>query len=1147
MIEMDLVRSDPKLKLTPTLMEEIERRDLTLFDYIDLLLKDLVREADPFKCALSLVNEGKVALARRYLSEYQLGDLEVMQFEEACRKIRQDTSELAANVDNQIAEIKDVLEANKLDECLSLQSTWRKAIQQERYRIAQCDLLTAQNLLVEHKNLKRKQPMDELPDHEGEALQKPTPEGELPPEGRGNVLSDPGSRPKTPSTTEDDSSNISQMLLLLNQAISTWRIMTVDFSNTLRDSLRPTEQLARPPVYIDVYRLFKKIEGSQNEGYQEAENALKLFFYLHKKDQKQLQVRFYQTLAVYISEQLKYLISLQDFESASRIFDDIVKLFKDNTQLRSGNYQDIFVLYRNGVEVRTAPHARDLKIEFSKFKELLTTQILDLPGYLTETSKEQLSKAGKVLFFYHRIQALRTTQDFATLTSFFTEYSSSIANLVEGNLELSRLYDVTKNDYDEALYRKAEQDLTELELPSNLPLEDTLAFVKDLPPYQIVPALTSLTKKFSELSTSPEQSLLQMYKLVLLLFDIQQPEEFIFSADTTSRLINGLRTMAAKEQPYIQLIPKTEVLPLTILDTLEKFIEQAINMVSVTDLSVVRTNIARALESLRRQRNFLQDTGPATRHLWHMLGDHWISILVARQQALSRHTSLELTLQSDEILADEVSSLVIYVKNTGPGTAQDIRVTLTSSDLSIQEQVIVFIPILKSGDETQASFTVKPRGNNRVCDVRVLVKYLDTNKNPIIFSEDRTLTTKTTGQKAFPRNSPYVWGQPLDKNSAVFFGREDVFEFLRTRFWGEERNKIIALQGERRMGKTSILYQIEKRKLFGSYRVVFFDFQGRYANTSSIQEFFYGFARRVRSEARLPNELQIEKSQFFVADREYYEIFDAWLDRVEEELERRDTQIVILVDEFEKLLGRRFDSGEKNAQLIEELLQHLRSMMLTRKRLNWIITGSWSLVTKQREYFSSLFGMALSHWIGYLERNDAMALIQTPVQDFLSYDQAAIERILQLTGGHPYHIQIMCDELFNRAREFSNRQITVSDVDRVIEYTLKQVTETNFRMVWASLRNPISRKVLASIAEAMRDPFTPVYTGEVFRFLRRRSPSLSEDSFFAVLDIDDGELVRRELIQLHEVEPDRVRIRSELLYSWLRKAKPLTTVLREER
>jgi hypothetical protein len=59
----------------------------------------------------------------------------------------------------------------------------------------------------------------------------------------------------------------------------------------------------------------------------------------------------------------------------------------------------------------------------------------------------------------------------------------------------------------------------------------------------------------------------------------------------------------------------------------------------------------------------------------------------------------------------------------------------------------------------------------------------------------------------------------------MFFGREDVFEFIREALTGRHRDNVIVLYGQRRTGKTSVLYQMG-RHLDVHYMCIFVDLHG---------------------------------------------------------------------------------------------------------------------------------------------------------------------------------------------------------------------------------------------------------------------------------------------------------------------------------
>src|SRR5258708_1531114 len=73
--------------------------------------------------------------------------------------------------------------------------------------------------------------------------------------------------------------------------------------------------------------------------------------------------------------------------------------------------------------------------------------------------------------------------------------------------------------------------------------------------------------------------------------------------------------------------------------------------------------------------------------------------------------------------------------------------------------------------------------------------------------------------------NPYIVGNPV-RERAMFFGREAEFELVRSRFQTAERGGgLLVFCGERRSGKTSILFQILDKRLGPHFIPVLIDMQ----------------------------------------------------------------------------------------------------------------------------------------------------------------------------------------------------------------------------------------------------------------------------------------------------------------------------------
>src|SRR3972149_5543055 len=94
--------------------------------------------------------------------------------------------------------------------------------------------------------------------------------------------------------------------------------------------------------------------------------------------------------------------------------------------------------------------------------------------------------------------------------------------------------------------------------------------------------------------------------------------------------------------------------------------------------------------------------------------------------------------------------------------------------------------------------------------------------------------------EADPLN-PYIAGSPVT-DAKMFFGREDIFDWIRHSLAGQFADHILGIHGQRRVGKTSVLKQPPPR-LPSRYIPVFFDLQGRTRTT--LDRFLWWLARGI--------------------------------------------------------------------------------------------------------------------------------------------------------------------------------------------------------------------------------------------------------------------------------------------------------------
>ena len=127
-----------------------------------------------------------------------------------------------------------------------------------------------------------------------------------------------------------------------------------------------------------------------------------------------------------------------------------------------------------------------------------------------------------------------------------------------------------------------------------------------------------------------------------------------------------------------------------------------------------------------------------------------------------------------------------------------------------------------------------------------------------------------------PITNPYIVGNPI-KTKKMFYGREDDFEFIRRKLESGSKSYIIVLSGERRSGKTSILFQILNGQLGDNFIPILIDMQTM-AGLKNEAEFFEKLAQE--TVKYLDDRFSINNYNFHSANDSPYKVFTRLLDEM---------------------------------------------------------------------------------------------------------------------------------------------------------------------------------------------------------------------------------------------------------------------------
>lgn len=279
--------------------------------------------------------------------------------------------------------------------------------------------------------------------------------------------------------------------------------------------------------------------------------------------------------------------------------------------------------------------------------------------------------------------------------------------------------------------------------------------------------------------------------------------------------------------------------------------------------------------------------------------------------------------------------------------------------------------------------------------------------------------------------NPYVVGRPLTGASAALYaGRDDVFAWLAENLAAAGPPNALLLYGERRIGKTSTLYQLVEGQRGRALREgrarrlwpAFVDLQ-RLAGCRT-DEWLRRLARDIyRQMAQHHLSRAMPRSR--AGDDSAYAAFDRALDHLEQHLPAGDL-ILLAVDELEQLR-----TGIDAGLLDEAVVPFLRSQVQHRPRLALVFSGSFGLLD---EVWRPLTDLTARFELGPLDFKSAAALIRQPVAGELAFDEAAVEHIWRQTGGRPFAIQAICHRLVGwRHQQGRGGAIDAEEAQRAID------------------------------------------------------------------------------------------------------------------
>ncbi len=369
--------------------------------------------------------------------------------------------------------------------------------------------------------------------------------------------------------------------------------------------------------------------------------------------------------------------------------------------------------------------------------------------------------------------------------------------------------------------------------------------------------------------------------------------------------------------------------------------------------------------------------------------------------------------------------------------------------------------------------------------------------------------------------SRYSGGTPVEEQK-MFFGRQELLERVYSEVTSGPLGQCFVLYGQKRSGKSSVLRQLAKRLRppnlaiylsLGTIDTAKAERSFVQACIDSLYErLVHDFDMTDIVEHHWPREFQVESSPIesfrrsVLASTRLLEARKGW----------RDVRPIFLIDEFTYVY-----EYIREGLLTPAFMRQWKSLLESRT-FDAVLVGQ-DTMPRFKEAYPNEFGVTHDQRISYLSGEEARALAEDPIMmaGESRYKGASLDRLIGLTAGSAFYLQIFCDRLVQHL----NRNRLAFITESVVGDVLGQLT-TGPSALPLDKFDPLITAAGESVALAPKERYLTLLTRIAL------NPSTTSQE----VGSEDAPLVR-DLFAREVLERDasgRLSIRVGLFAEWLR-------------
>lgn len=450
------------------------------------------------------------------------------------------------------------------------------------------------------------------------------------------------------------------------------------------------------------------------------------------------------------------------------------------------------------------------------------------------------------------------------------------------------------------------------------------------------------------------------------------------------------------------------------------------------------------------------------------------------------------------MLVGKSSELILRIINRGETEQNEVTVELIqpSAEYMLTGDHKVTIPKLEASQSKDISFQLQTKVPRQIA---VNYRINGELREPALYI-------------SAIKDNPYIYGNPI-KEEAAFFGRQEDLDQIIQAVTKPAKEDILIV-GERRTGKTSLLYRLQERldRPFIPVYIVLNISEDQKITTESVLRLIL---EEIEQSLIIQNFLDVDEWETrSFKSKNFANRIGEIISAAKKQL--ADIKIVLLLDEADYLLKVRPTTSSiyekllllidaiQGKPLVDERLQNILRATLQSAQvganLRAVVAGTTDLSTYISQRSSPFFNHFRFVHLKPLTFAETCDLITKPASTLgYSYSEDAIRRIIALSGGQPYYCQALCYESFECALQADCRSIGIQHVFDAETKITSDLFDAFLSGVWKRINQ--QEKHILSILTVKNEPMTHFTQPQVKRLLNWQiiTESRSEYTFASEL------------------------------------------------